>query len=307
MKNSENKIKKQNDSRAFAYKAISLASLSTLALTLGLNNFKEAKALLTRTGTTKFFGSNGSKVMLPGNMGSTGNTGYGIKSAVTGGATKVTGGALTSGSKGFANFNKKCHNPFTQPYLDSVRPSNTSNVGSSNKNTSTKSPTTSGTNGTSKLPTTGSGSTLGSNKTPSIGSSSSSSSSSLSSSLSRNPSTSSSSSTSSSTSSTLSRPSTSGSVGVYENPTDTNNNTNGNKNKLTPKQKAGLVAAGSLGFLGVLAAIGVGVGAAQNSNNNKSDSNGTKGPESVATPKTPENTNKVVNSAAGNYYTDTKA
>lgn len=296
MKNSENKIKKQNDSRAFAYKAISLASLSTLALTLGLNNFKEAKALMGRTGTIKWFGSSGSKVILPGNMGSTGNTGYGIKSAVTGGGTKLTGGAVTGGSKGFAKFNVKLPNPFTQPYLDSVRPSNTSNVGSSNKTGSTKSPTTSGTNGTSKLPS----SSISS-------SSSSSSSSSLSSTLSRNPSTNSSSSTSSSASSTLSRPSTSGSVGVYENPTDTNNNTNGNKNKLTPKQKAGLVAAGSLGILGVMAAIGVGVGAAQNSNNNKSDSNGTKGPESVATPKTPENTNKVVNSAAGNYYTDTKA
>lgn len=292
MKNSENKIKKQNDSRVFAYKAISLASLSTLALTLGLNNLKEAKALMGKTGTIRFFGTSNSRVVKPGNMGSTGANGYSVKSAVTGG-TKVTGGAITGGSKGFAKFNLQFGNPYTQKYLDSLRPSGTGS-NSSNKtnptNNPTKTPTTNVNNGTSKLPTTGSGS-LSSN-------------SSLSSGLSRNPSTSS----SSSASSTLSRPSggsSNASVGVYENPTNGNNNTTGKK-QLTPKQKAGLVTMGSLGVLGVLAAVGVGVGAAQNTNN-KSDSNGTKGPESVPTPKDPTNSDKVVNSALGNNYTDTKA
>lgn len=291
MKNSENKIKKQNDSRVFAYKAISLASLSTLALTLGLNNLKEAKALMGKTGTIRFFGTSNSRVVKPGNMGSTGATGYSVKSAVPGGGTKVTGGAITGGSKGFAKFNLQFGNPYAKPYLDSLRPSGTGS-NSSSKTNPTKTPTTNGNNGTSKFPTTGSVS----------------SGSSLSSGLSRNPSTTSSSSNSSSTSSTLSRPSSgsnNASVGVYENPTNGNNNTNGNK-KLTPKQKVGLVTVGSLGVLGVLAAVGVGVGAAQNTNN-KSDSNGTKGPESVPTPKDPTNSDKVVNSALGNNYTDTKA
>ncbi|EIA22163.1 hypothetical protein SFB2_269G0, partial [Candidatus Arthromitus sp. SFB-2] len=75
MKNSKNNNdKKQKNYRDKSYKAISLASLSTIALTLGLSNFKEVKSLMTKGGTIRWFGSSVQKVIQPGNMGSTGNT-----------------------------------------------------------------------------------------------------------------------------------------------------------------------------------------------------------------------------------------
>lgn len=65
MKNFKNTLtnKNSNSNRKPHYKAISLASLSTLALTLTLGDSGIANAMMTKTGTVKFYGSNGSRVI----------------------------------------------------------------------------------------------------------------------------------------------------------------------------------------------------------------------------------------------------
>ena len=65
MKNFKNDLtnKNSNSNRKPHYKAISLASLSTLALTLTLGDSGIANAMMTKTGTVKFYGSNGSRVI----------------------------------------------------------------------------------------------------------------------------------------------------------------------------------------------------------------------------------------------------
>ena len=66
MKNFKNTLtnKNSNSNRKPHYKAISLASLSTLALTLTLGDAGIANAMMTKTGAVKFYGSNGSRVIL---------------------------------------------------------------------------------------------------------------------------------------------------------------------------------------------------------------------------------------------------
>ena len=65
MKNFKNTLtnKNSNSNRKPHYKAISLASLSTLALTLTLGDSGIANAMMTKTGAVKFYGSNGSRVI----------------------------------------------------------------------------------------------------------------------------------------------------------------------------------------------------------------------------------------------------
>ena len=65
MKNFKNTLtnKNSNSNRKPHYKAISLASLSTLALTLTLGDSGVANAMMTKTGAVKFYGSNGSRVI----------------------------------------------------------------------------------------------------------------------------------------------------------------------------------------------------------------------------------------------------
>ena len=65
MKNFKNDLtnKNSNSNRKPHYKAISLASLSTLALTLTLGDSGIANAMMTKTGAVKFYGSNGSRVI----------------------------------------------------------------------------------------------------------------------------------------------------------------------------------------------------------------------------------------------------
>ncbi len=80
---------------------------------------------MTKGGTIRWFGSSVQKVIQPGNMGSTGNTGakvvaFAKSGAVANATTKVTGGINTT-SRGFAKFNQQWHNPFTKPYLDSLK------------------------------------------------------------------------------------------------------------------------------------------------------------------------------------------
>ncbi|EIA22621.1 hypothetical protein SFB3_356G1 [Candidatus Arthromitus sp. SFB-3] len=177
MKNSKNNNdKKQKNYRDKSYKAISLASLSTIALTLGLSNFKEVKSLMTKGGTIRWFGSSVQKVIQPGNMGSTGNTGAKVVAAKSGAVanatTKVTGGINTT-SRGFAKFNKQWPNPFTKIHLDSLKnPSigSTSSVkkptsGTTSSSTKNNSNSSTGATGSLKLPATN-GSTSGSLKLP---------------------------------------------------------------------------------------------------------------------------------------------
>lgn len=65
MKNFKNTLtnKNSNSNRKPHYKAISLASLSTLALTLTFGDAGIANAMMTKTGAVKFYGSNGSRVI----------------------------------------------------------------------------------------------------------------------------------------------------------------------------------------------------------------------------------------------------
>lgn len=65
MKNFKNDLtnKNSNSNKKPHYKAISLASLSTLALTLTLGDSGIANAMMTKTGAVKFYGSNGSRVI----------------------------------------------------------------------------------------------------------------------------------------------------------------------------------------------------------------------------------------------------
>ena len=65
MKNFKNTLtnKNSNSNRKPHYKAISLASLSTLALTLTFGDAGIANAMMTRGGAMKFYGSNGSRVI----------------------------------------------------------------------------------------------------------------------------------------------------------------------------------------------------------------------------------------------------
>lgn len=65
MKNFKNDLtnKNSNSNRKPHYKAISLASLSTLALTLTFGDSSIANAMMTKTGAVKFYGSNGSRVI----------------------------------------------------------------------------------------------------------------------------------------------------------------------------------------------------------------------------------------------------
>lgn len=65
MKNFKNDLtnKNSNSNKKPHYKAISLASLSTLALTLTFGDSSIANAMMTKTGAVKFYGSNGSRVI----------------------------------------------------------------------------------------------------------------------------------------------------------------------------------------------------------------------------------------------------
>ena len=70
--------------------------------------------------------------------------------------------------------------------------------------------------------------------------------------------------------------------------------------KLSKKQKLMIGVGTGIGVAGIATAVGLGVGL---SNNNQGTQQ-TKGPNEVPVPKAPVNTNKVVNSGAGYLYTD---
>ena len=164
MKNFKNTLtnKNSNSNRKPHYKAISLASLSTLALTLTLGDAGIANAMMTKGGVVKFFGSNGSRVIL----------GVHNKTSSTTRPTSIPnvigdiGGRFTNTGKiGTTSTTSKPNTSPVKTYksiLNIQLKGNTSGLGSGSSS-QTKKPTTKPTinQNTSTLPNTSSSSTTG--------------------------------------------------------------------------------------------------------------------------------------------------
>lgn len=167
MKNFKNTLtnKNSNSNRKPHYKAISLASLSTLALTLTLGDVSTANAMMTKTGTVKFYGSNGNRV-----ISAVHNK---ISSSTTSGPLKVGGdiaGRFTNTSKiGTTSTTTSKTTSTIKTYKSTLNinlKGNTSGLGSSssstkkpttttiNKNTSSLQQNTGSSSNTTKKPTT---------------------------------------------------------------------------------------------------------------------------------------------------------
>ena len=142
MKNFKNTLtnKNSNSNRKPHYKAISLASLSTLALTLTFGDAGIANAMMTRGGAMKFYGSNGVRTM----------TGIHNKlpSSTTSGPLKVggdIGGRFTNTGKiGTTSTTSKSPTSPTKTYKSTIKiqlKGNTSGLGSSSSS-QIKKPTT---------------------------------------------------------------------------------------------------------------------------------------------------------------------
>lgn len=163
MKNFKNDLanKNHNSNRKPHYKAISLASLSALTLTLTLSDVSTANAMMTKTGTVKFYGSNGNRV-----ISAVHNK---ISSSTTSGPLKVGGdiaGRFTNTSKiGTTSTTTSKTTSTIKTYKSTLNinlKGNTSGLGSSSSS-QTKKPTTTPTinQNTSTLPNTSSSSTTG--------------------------------------------------------------------------------------------------------------------------------------------------
>ena len=142
MKNFKNTLtnKNSNSNRKPHYKAISLASLSTLALTLTFGDAGIANAMMTRGGAMKFYGSNGVRTI----------TGVHNKlpSSTTSGPLKVggdIGGRFTNTGKiGTTSTTSKSPTSPTKTYKSTINiqvKGNTSGLGSSSSS-QIKKPTT---------------------------------------------------------------------------------------------------------------------------------------------------------------------
>lgn len=163
MKNFKNTLtnKNSNSNRKPHYKAISLASLSTLALTLTLGDAGIANAMMTKGGAVKFFSSNGVRTI----------TGVHNKlpSSTTSGPLKVGGDIAgrfnNTGKIGTTSTTSKPPASPVKTYksiLNIQLKGNTSGLGSGSSS-QTKKPTTTTTinKNTSTLPNTSSSSTTG--------------------------------------------------------------------------------------------------------------------------------------------------
>lgn len=167
MKNFKNDLanKNYNSNRKPHYKAISLASLSALTLTLTLGDVSTANAMMTKTGTVKFYGSNGNRV-----ISAVHNK---ISSSTTSGPLKVGGdiaGRFTNTSKiGTTSTTTSKTTSTIKTYKSTLNinlKGNTSGLGSSssstkkpttttiNKNTSSLQQNTGSSSNTTKKPTT---------------------------------------------------------------------------------------------------------------------------------------------------------
>lgn len=167
MKNFKNDLanKNHNSNRKPHYKAISLASLSALTLTLTLSDVSTANAMMTKTGTVKFYGSNGNRV-----ISAVHNK---ISSSTTSGPLKVGGdiaGRFTNTSKiGTTSTTTSKTTSTIKTYKSTLNinlKGNTSGLGSSsfstkkpttttiNKNTSSLQQNTGSSSNTTKKPTT---------------------------------------------------------------------------------------------------------------------------------------------------------
>lgn len=163
MKNFKNTLtnKNSNSNRKPHYKAISLASLSTLALTLTLGDAGIANAMMTKVGAVKFFGSNGVRTIA--------GVHNKLPSSTTSGPLKVGGDIAgrfnNTGKIGTTSTTSKPPASPVKTYksiLNIQLKGNTSGLGSGGSS-QTKKPTTTPTinQNTSTLPNTSSSSTTG--------------------------------------------------------------------------------------------------------------------------------------------------
>lgn len=163
MKNFKNTLtnKNSNSNRKPHYKAISLASLSTLALTLTLGDAGIANAMMTKVGAVKFFGSNGVRTIA--------GVHNKLPSSTTSGPLKVGGDIAgrfnNTGKIGTTSTTSKPPASPVKTYKSTLHiqlKGNTSGLGSGGSS-QTKKPTTTSTinQNTSTLPNTSSSSTTG--------------------------------------------------------------------------------------------------------------------------------------------------
>lgn len=313
MKNfKRNSIKKQNNSRSLNYKAISLASLSTLALTLTLGDASRVHAVMNKVpgvggAVTKAYRSSGSVPI-------TRPTGGPVRGQRV--ANNLPGTVINKGSSGIPGMNPAFKNKLngilaagnktnagTHTGTGAVTHKTTTTQGTQTHGVKTNSVGTQTDFDTPNTNTTGSRVNLAGSQSLS-GSRSS---------ITSNSSVGTQHDVADNHSQTGSQSNLSANHGIVNEGFDnvslasnkstasgaSNDKVNSNKKGLTTKQKAVI---GGVGAVGIATALGLGLGLGLNKTDSSAQT--TAAPDEVPVPKAPVNSNKVVTSGMGYLYTD---